>query len=1238
MRGGRELKWLVALLTLLIFVSPVRGEISLEGDLRISWNITGTLEFLSSKDYNGDGLPDIGVSDSDSVSLISGKTGNIIWETYIGYSDYIGFYSIGDVDGDDIDDLFVYSSEYSDTLLGWVDNYTLLSGGSGEKLWEKGPFIDWSAYAIGVNDVSGDGKNDLLLIFYSTGDYVRYYNLSMVEGISGVEVWNRSYYIEGGYVDPKPAGDLDKDGREDLLVVVHNFTDKVELINGSNGSLLWDKEAYDGMPGGDLDGDGYVDVVISLVPLKETAVFRGYDGKELWRTSGWAYRIEDLNGDGVNEIYVSDGYSLKKLDNNGNVLWSVSTGDRKWVGIGGCFKDVNGDGIGEVVITTYEEGWPMAPSTNSTVLCIDGSSGSVLWNKSWDNLSEGRVIAECVGDLDGDAKRDLSIWVEWQIYNETTGWHDYYINITALQGVSGKIFWVIEDYLEFIGDFNGDGKGDVVYINGSSYAELFSGDNMSDTIGRVGSSTSLWSGWYEEEEGIDYTGDNLSDVVLSDGVAIYMISAPGIKNRDTGEIFVSIQEAIDDPDTLEGHTIFVGPGTYVENVVMDKSINLVGLDAFIKASNPFGGIFFVNASNVNLTGFTISGAQGDAMHCNYIDLSGCAAGVWVNNSNVNIYGNIFEDNLFGVFECNKCGNFSNTNVSYNTFRNNSYGVLIASENSSVKSNVFEDNPVVGVLLWYSNGSIVENNSISNTTIFDGIAVFYSKNNTLRRNTIRGCAEGIWVNSSTHISIADNILIENNNHGIVLRSSNYSEILNNTAANSKTYHGIALYSGSSFNLVSGNDVYANSDNGILLDENTSYNNVTKNNVYNNSGSGVRLYKAGGGNLIVENTLTNNSFGVSIENSSGNLIYHNNFINNVNQAYDNTGNTWDNGYPSGGNYWSDWTSPDLYFGEDQNISGSDGIVDQPYGLDLYPFTKPNGWLIERGYYSNTTLILNGTKAKVIDKPDLEIEVTANKTNATLTITAMVSSENIFAPDNITAVDRAIKYIQLANSSPLENISNITLRLYYTEEEISGLDEDSLALYYWNGSKWFKCKDYIGRRIDNLSPYIFDAGVDKGQNYVYAVVDHFSVYGIGGETYTPQPTPTAGGGGGGAAPKPKIVLLANSIDLNLSSNFTVFLKGQGVDIIYVNASNFSEYKQERFIVILGGPDAYEGVGEIVREVLNESEQGWLREKGNRRMYVKTNVWRTGQVVMIIAGSDREETQKACEENKGEVKGKIK
>ena len=70
-----------------------------------------------------------------------------------------------------------------------------------------------------------------------------------------------------------------------------------------------------------------------------------------------------------------------------------------------------------------------------------------------------------------------------------------------------------------------------------------------------------------------------------------------------------------------------------------------------------------------------------------------------------------------------------------------------------------------------------------------------------------------------------------------------------------------------------------------------------------------------------------------NSNYNMVYHNNFIHNGALDYGN--NTWDYGYPSGGNYWT------FYSGVD---SDGDGIIDTLYDIpggdnqDRYPFVEP------------------------------------------------------------------------------------------------------------------------------------------------------------------------------------------------------------------------------------------------------------------------------------------------------------
>jgi parallel beta-helix repeat protein len=100
--------------------------------------------------------------------------------------------------------------------------------------------------------------------------------------------------------------------------------------------------------------------------------------------------------------------------------------------------------------------------------------------------------------------------------------------------------------------------------------------------------------------------------------------------------------------------------------------------------------------------------------------------------------------------------------------------------------------------------------------------------------------------------------------------------------------------------------------------------------------------GNNNMVYGNTVTNSWYSIMLGDimrnllGTGNIVFHNNFINfnGPVAALDlSGGNQWDDGYPAGGNYWSDYAGVDQASGPYQNLTGSDGIGDTPYTIIIY-----------------------------------------------------------------------------------------------------------------------------------------------------------------------------------------------------------------------------------------------------------------------------------------------------------------
>jgi parallel beta-helix repeat protein len=248
-------------------------------------------------------------------------------------------------------------------------------------------------------------------------------------------------------------------------------------------------------------------------------------------------------------------------------------------------------------------------------------------------------------------------------------------------------------------------------------------------------------------------------------------------------------------------------------------------------------------------------------------------------------------------------------VTENYVKSNSAGIYLDyAQRNIVRNNTATSNGGAGLYLFVSKDNEITNNTITynNRGIQIGSSSSsYQQTNIISYNRIKNNSYGIQSDYSCKNNISNNLFI-NNTNGIYLIASDQNQIKNNSISHVGSGYGIRLYYTCDYNTVVSN-VVSNYWYGIVLMTTCHYNVLSSNSVKENDGGGIWI----------------------VDNSQYNKVYHNNVINNINQAKDDCiNNQWDNGYPSGGNYWSDYSGTDIWSGPYQNISGSDNIGDTPY----------------------------------------------------------------------------------------------------------------------------------------------------------------------------------------------------------------------------------------------------------------------------------------------------------------------
>ena len=236
----------------------------------------------------------------------------------------------------------------------------------------------------------------------------------------------------------------------------------------------------------------------------------------------------------------------------------------------------------------------------------------------------------------------------------------------------------------------------------------------------------------------------------------------------------------------------------------------------------------------------------------------------------------------------------------------------------------------------------------------GIAMTNSHNNLIKNSILRKNSRGIGGSFYTNTILENNTVTENDygiDFGHLMGPSSKNNTAKNNEIHSNTNAGIYVSASEGNNSIIYNRIHNNAF-GIVLDH-TQQNEVSGNLITDNT-YGVYMRSAIQ-NKIEVNSLQNNVVGIHLEGSNGNNIFHNN-LGNIVQVEGASYNIWDSGYPSGGNYWSDYTGLDLYSGPYQNLTGSDGIGDSVYridadNIDKYPLMQQ--YLIPE--FSSVTILL-------------------------------------------------------------------------------------------------------------------------------------------------------------------------------------------------------------------------------------------------------------------------------------------
>jgi len=260
-----------------------------------------------------------------------------------------------------------------------------------------------------------------------------------------------------------------------------------------------------------------------------------------------------------------------------------------------------------------------------------------------------------------------------------------------------------------------------------------------------------------------------SNYPISKGNTIY-VGGTGPNN------YTKIQDAIN--DTSDGDTIFVydDSAPYRENLVVNKSINLIGEDRNTTTidGRRIGHVVNISADYVTFEGFTVQKSK--YLHAG-IELLSDNNIITDNNIIMNCYGIHCDHSYYNDIKHNNIdqNSFFGIKFEWGRYNNISYNNVTNSDDDGIR---FMDS---------SKFNVIYNNLISSNDA--GICFWNSNNNTISENNIHQNHQGIHFYKSCMNIIYKNNVTSSSSNGIhIYWDSNNNKIyLNNIIDNKKNAH-------------------------------------------------------------------------------------------------------------------------------------------------------------------------------------------------------------------------------------------------------------------------------------------------------------------------------------------------------------------------------------------------------------------------------------------------------------------